>query len=149
MEQSVCSTCTEYRNTLRSMVSRHRRVKVVSSHVNIRYLYTPQRYIYIQSLRRAIKNKNAQIKRLTAKVKKLMESSSCVQLDNDFNSDILRVIDDHKSLENDDFKWIFWQQQVCIDFMLCLSYVHASKGEGKQSKEEWCQVAPSVHKVVP
>lgn len=120
MEQSMCSTCTEYRNTLRSIVSRHRKLKIVSSRINTRYLHTPQRCAYIRSLQRAIKSKNVQIKRLNAKVKKLMESSSCVELDDGLNSDILSVIEDHKALEKDDFKRIFWQQQVCICFHLCI-----------------------------
>ena len=60
-------------------------------------------------------------KKINAKVKKLMESSSCVQLDDNFNSDILQVIDDHKVVEKDDFKRIFWQQQV---YVCLLSVVH-------------------------
>lgn len=119
MEQSVCLTCSEYRSTLRSLVSRHRRLKTVqlSSHINTRYMRTPQRSAYIRSLQRAIRSKNAQLRRLRVKVKKLMESSACVQLDDSLNSDIQRVIDDHQVLEKDDFKRIFWEQQVCISFL--------------------------------
>ena len=112
MEQSVCLTCSEYRSTLRALVSRHRRLKTVSSHINTRYMRTPQRSAYIRSLQTAIRSKNAQLRRLRIKVKKLVESSACVQLDDSLNSDIQRVIDDHQVLEKDDFKRIFWEQQV-------------------------------------
>jgi len=40
-----------------------------------------------------------QIKRLNAKVKKLMQSKACVEVDSSLSSDIQKVIDDHKTLE--------------------------------------------------
>ena len=116
--QSVCLVCVEYRNTLRSIVSRTRRRRIVTSqltHANIRYLCrmrTPYRSPYIRSLQKAIKTKNMQIKRLNTKVKKLMQSKVCVEIDSSLSSDIQKVIDDHKVLEGDDFKRIFWEQQV-------------------------------------
>ena len=100
--QSVCLVCTEYRNILRSIVSRTRRHRIVTSqltHTNIRYLCklrTPQRSPYIRSLQKAIKTKNMQIKRLNAKVKKLMQSKACVEVDSSLSSDIQKVIDDNR-----------------------------------------------------
>lgn len=73
---------------------------------------TPQRSAYIKSLQRAIQTKNRQIHRLKSRLKDLMNSSSCVELDDKFNADILKVIEDHKMIEKDNFKQIFWEQQV-------------------------------------
>ena len=42
-----------------------------------------------------------------------MKSNVCVELDDQLNTDILKVVKDHKQLtEKDDFKQIFWEQQV-------------------------------------
>ena len=44
-----------------------------------------------------------------------MNANSCVELDDKLNSDIMKIVEDHKKLtEKDDFKQIFWEQQVCV-----------------------------------
>lgn len=44
-----------------------------------------------------------------------MSSNLCLELDDKLNADILKVVEDHKTMtEKDDFKWIFWEQQVAI-----------------------------------
>jgi len=116
----VLSVYTEYHNILRSVASTNRRRRIVTSqltHTNIRYLcklHTPQRSPYIRSLQKVIKTKNKQIKWLNAKVKKLMQSKAYVEVDSSLNSDIQNVIDDHKTLESDDFKRIFGSNRLGI-----------------------------------
>ena len=110
---SICPACSRYRNTLRVMVSRHKKAAISNTHGNVRYLRTPQRYAYIKSLQRAIRTKNRQLARLTSKLQDLMSSNLCLELDDKLNADILKVVEDHKTVtEKDDFKQIFWEQQV-------------------------------------
>ena len=114
-KSSVCCTCAGYRNTLRALISRYKTATPPSSriHTNVRYLRTSQRSAYIKSLQRAIQTKNQQIMRLKSRIEKLMKSNVCVELDDQLNTDILKVVEDHKQLtEKDDFKRIFWEQQV-------------------------------------
>lgn len=75
---------------------------------------TPQRRAHLAILRKAIQNKNRQLKRLRAKVASLLErnSESTISLDEKLSKDIQMVIDNHKEIEKDDFKRIFWEQQV-------------------------------------
>ena len=46
-----------------------------------------------------------------------MDSSSCLEVDDKLNDDILKVVEDHKAIESDDFKRIFWEQQVITGFV--------------------------------
>ena len=48
---TICSVCQSYRNTLRAMASRAKRLsQQIGLHANVRYLRTPQRSAYIKSL---------------------------------------------------------------------------------------------------
>lgn len=49
---SICSTCSQYRNTLWAMASRHKKLTPPSIHTNVRYLRTPQKSAYIKSRRK-------------------------------------------------------------------------------------------------
>lgn len=112
---TVCSICTSYRNTLRALVCKQK-VQALKLHpnVNTRFLRTPQRSAHIRSLRTAIRNKNRQLKRLRCKLEKIVEDDS-VAIDNDLSQDLQAVIANHSNdaeTVQDDFKRIFWQQQV-------------------------------------
>lgn len=51
-----------------------------------------------------------------------MSSNSCLELDNNLNADILKVVEDHKSIsEKDDFKLILWEQQVAIFIKIAIA----------------------------
>ena len=89
---SICPACSAYRSTLRVMVSRHKNATSSNIHGNVRYLRTPQRAAYIKSLQRAIRTKNRQLIRLKSKLKDLMSSNSCLELDDNLNADILKVV---------------------------------------------------------
>ena len=43
---------------------------------------------------------------------KLISANSCVKVDASLNADISNVIDKYEEIEKDDFKRIFWEQQV-------------------------------------
>lgn len=113
-DEAVCPSCINYRNTLRALISQSLRSPVLNPHINQRFMRTPQRRAHLAILRKAIQNKNRQLKRLRAKVASLLErnSESTISLDEKLSKDIQMVIDNHKEIEKDDFKRIFWEQQV-------------------------------------
>lgn len=121
---SICSTCSQYRNTLRAMASRHKKLTPPSIHTNVRYLRTPQRSAYIKFLQKAIHTKNQQILRLKSRIKNIINSNACVELDDQLNTDIMKIVEDHKQLtEKDDFKRIFWEQQVAT-YITCIPIIY-------------------------
>ena len=111
---TVCCTCQRYRNTLRAMASRAAKQlsHELKLHANVRYLRTPQRSAYIKSLQIAIRTKNQQVKRMKLKLNRLMESHNCIKIDDNLTSDITQVIENTQLLQGDEFKRIFWEQQV-------------------------------------
>lgn len=116
----VCDTCVKYRDTLRALFSRFKiRPTVLSMHTNVKCLRTPQRDVYIKTLQRSVITKNRQIKRLKDKLKKLVNSEACSEQDETFNSSIMKVVENHKMIEKDDFKRIFWEQQVHCTCVAC------------------------------
>ena len=78
----------------------------------MRYLRTPQRSAYIKSLQTALRTKHRQLQRMKVKLNHLMESNSCIKVDDDLTSDIAKVIENTRVLQGDEFKRIFWEQQV-------------------------------------
>jgi len=112
IDASICQVCYGYRNTLRALFSKSKRVTKTSVHVPVCRLLTPQRRPYFMSLQKAIRNKNRQIQRLKIKVNKLIAANSCVKVDDSLNADISNVIDKYEEIEKDDFKRIFWEQKV-------------------------------------
>lgn len=114
---TICSVCHGYRNTLRAMASRSKRLsQQVGLHANVRYLRTPQRSAYIKSLQTAIRTKHRQLQRMKDKLNHLMASNSCVKVDDNLTSDISKVIQNTQVLQDDEFKRIFWEQQVPVCF---------------------------------
>ena len=114
-EKVTCAPCTNYRNTLRALVSKSIKVHSSpssSSYTNTRFLRTPQRRMHLAILRKAIQNKNRQLKKLRVRINALLESKDSVCVDEDLSSDIATVIRNHTVLEKDDFKRMFWEQQV-------------------------------------
>ena len=117
---TICSVCQSYRNALRAMASRAKRLSLqVGLHANVRYLRTPQRSAYIKSLQTAIRTKQRHLQRIKIKLNHLMASNSCIRVDNDLTSDISKVIENTEVLLDDEFKHIFWEQQVATCYMFC------------------------------
>ena len=117
---TICSVCQSYRNALRALASRAKRLSLqVGLHTNVRYLRTPQRSAYIKSLQTAIRTKQRHLQRIKVKLNHLMASNSCIRVDNDLTSDISKVIENTEVLLDDKFKRIFWEQQVATCYMFC------------------------------
>ena len=68
--------------------------------------------MHLAILRKAIRNKTCQLKRLRIRINALLKSKDSVCVDEDLSSDIATVIRNHTVLEKDDFKRMFWEQQV-------------------------------------
>ena len=119
-QQATCTICTKYHNTLRALVSKVSNIPSTPTcciQVNTRFMKSPQRKAHLAALRRAIQNKNKQVQRLKNRVEKLLNGKSCVTLDKELSNDLQMIIDKHKVIEKDEFRHIFWEQQVVN--MLC------------------------------
>ena len=89
----ICSICQTYRNTLRAIVSKMKHSSQQAKlHTNVWYLRTPQRSTYIRSLQKSIRTKHKQLQRLRKRVNTLLESPSCIKLDDDLNLDISKCV---------------------------------------------------------
>ena len=116
LTSGVCPACSNYRNTLRALWYRYlKQPRSQHPNKNFRFFTTPQRRAHLQSLRRAIRNKNRQLKRLRAKVEMLVETDS-VEVDKDLARDLQTMVEDSSNASSikEEFKRIFWEQQVCI-----------------------------------
>lgn len=111
----VCSVCANYRSTLTALLCRQQKSQSLCPHpnMNTRFFTTPQRRAHLQALRKAIRNKNRQLKRLKLKLEKIVENDS-VEVDEELSED-LQMIEDPSNVASvkDEFKRIFWDQQVC------------------------------------
>ena len=116
-DNEVCSHCAKFRNTLRALTWKQKTVSGVPSlHTNIRFLRTPQRTAWFTAFRKAIINKNKQLQWLRRKLSSAVETDGIV-VDDELANDLHQVVNntsDHESVFSDDeFKKIFWDQQVC------------------------------------
>ena len=92
--------------------------------MNTRFLRTPQGIAHLASLRRAVQNKNRQLQRLREKVQQLLKEDS-IPVDKELSSDIQKGVDQHKAVEEDDFRHIFWEQQVGFHCYSVVWYGHS------------------------
>ena len=117
IDDLMCTPCYGFRNTLRSLAYKSSKLtlRIPSIYTNLRFLKTPQKIARLMSLRRAIKIKNRQLKRLRMKLNVLVEKDG-VQVDENLQRDLEKVVNVHSVMEEDDFKQIFWQQQVCCPY---------------------------------
>lgn len=125
-DKDVCVHCAKFRNTLRALTWKHNSVSgVLSLHTNIRFLRTPQRTARFVAVRKAIMNKNKQLQRLRRKLSCAVETNG-VLVDDELANDLHQVVNnksDHESVFNDDeFKKIFWDQQVCNKLLHLCDY---------------------------
>ena len=127
-KEVTCPSCTSYRNTLRALVSKSIKPPGsprLSTHANLRFLRTPQRRAHLAILQKAIRNKNCQLKRLRVRLNTLLGNKASLGVDEELTSDIKRVIDNHRVVEKDEFKRIFWEQQVYQPYSYYL-YLHCT-----------------------
>lgn len=110
-----CKCCSRYRSSLRSMHSNYMKERSVNPAVNLRYMQTPQKVMRIRALKNALRNKQRRLQRVKAKLQVITRQSG-IQIDNDLQKDLRGIIDgsqdDIERLASDDFKRVFWQQQV-------------------------------------
>jgi len=71
----------------------------------------PQKSDLIKSLQKALRIKTRQLKQLRRRLNSILEHDGVAVAD-DFKCDLEKVVDNHQVLEEDEFKQIFWEQQV-------------------------------------
>lgn len=111
---SQCQTCVQYGDNLRSMYRSYSLSNKVNKHTNLRYLRSPQKVQRIKALWSALRNKQRQLQRL--RKLELLTYKEGLDVPEDLQQDIGEVITQHQpviaKLPNDDFKRVFWEQQV-------------------------------------
>ena len=115
-----CSPCTVYRSTLRALYSRYIKQKrsiqtSPRSHVNLRYLRTPEKRKRFNSLKARAKAATRKVNLLLEKVKG-MSANDGVQLDEQLDQDIVAIMDEcrehvESNYSPDSFKRLFWEEQ--------------------------------------
>jgi len=91
-------------------VSKLRKRSIIPSvYTNTRFLKTPQKSARIKSLQKAICIKTTQLKELRTRLDSILENNGVVVAD-DLKADLEKVVDNHKVLEEDEFKRVFWEQ---------------------------------------
>ena len=124
-EALKCPTCTAYHHTLRSMYSRHKKQRCSprrmmyrsspGSHVNFRYLTTPEKHNRYTRLRQQAKASKKMVEGLKRKIAE-MTSANGVILDEDLDSDFKKIMDEHSDFIESEypaklFERLFWDQQ--------------------------------------
>ena len=123
-----CKVCLKYSNVLRPIYHNYMKKSAEYSNpkTNLRYITTPHHTKRIQSLRSMIHSARKRIKRLNKKLDQLTLKDGVECDDELLNSDMSAVMDKHRSeieaLDRNDFKRIFWEQQVEIHFKAVLVY---------------------------
>ena len=114
-----CARCTEYRHSLRSMRARSTKPPeeetASSSHINYRYLSTPEKLERMKTLHRTNRAARMKIERLKVKLKNAIDNKG-VSLDREVTYDLHQVMEEEEEKAMSDvqpgsFRHIFWQQQ--------------------------------------
>ena len=119
-----CDSCKSYRANLRALSSRHKQQALstptkrtsTSSHVNFRYLNTPEKAKRLANCSTEAKVAKKKVNRLEQKLKELMEKDG-VPLDDTLNQDFDSILSDSTNdvrnhFPPGTFQRIFWDQQV-------------------------------------
>lgn len=119
-QHQICLPCKNFRNTLRALACKKtdHTSTITSLYANNRFLRTPQKNARLILLRKAIKLKTKQLQRLRTKLSAIMESDG-ISVDEQLRTDLEKVMDIHSVVQEDEFKRIFWEQQVIVKF-----YIH-------------------------
>ena len=115
-EKTKCHACWSYRDNLRAIYSNFCKSKEFSKKTNFRYLSSPQKNRRLKLVRNALKNKQRQLNNLRKKLKAVTEKQGVIVSDLALQADIEKVIAKHgqdiSKLPADNFRRIFWEQQV-------------------------------------
>ena len=117
-----CAACRKFRdNVLRSALSQLLRQKksedacAVNSHVNFRYLNTPEKLERMRNLSKLVRVKDKQVVDLKKKLGTAVEAST-IRVDDTMHHDLLKIMNCNNAQTSDDsnegFSSIFWKQQL-------------------------------------
>lgn len=123
--RTKCQACKTYRdNVLRSGLSRllkqkedeerSSKVCAVNSHVNYRYLTTPEKLLRMRNLHTMVRLHQKKINQLQSQLEKVIKSHG-VSVDDGLNGDLMAVAQKHQpntTADEETFSSIFWKQQV-------------------------------------
>ena len=120
-----CSACRKYRGTLRSLRSRlEKRLATTptkrtdpSSHVNFRYLNTPEKSTRIVNRSAQVRSAKSQVKRLQEKLQAITAKDGIVLENHDLHDDFTALFEEQTSSvlskhQPGSFQRLFWEQQV-------------------------------------
>ena len=115
-----CHSCMTYRATLRKFHSRwsERSLSPIgdsSSHVNFRYLNTPEKKAKVDGLKKRVHVAENEVRKLQEKIEKLTEQQGD-KVDDDFHGDLLGIMKEkspeiEKAYPEGSFKRLFWEEQ--------------------------------------
>ena len=114
-----CTHCESHRHTLRSLACRRVRSTVdksdTSSHVNYRFLSTPEKEQRLRQMHSELRLISAKKERLEAKLRRMIQHES-VCVDSDTHTDLQAIVrandsDILRRYPHDSFQYLFWKQQ--------------------------------------
>ena len=115
-----CNVCKAYRSALRAMYSHYVKQKSrlctsPRSHVNLRYLSTPERQKRFKNIKAQAKASSRKLAALESKIRNDMAAKS-VELDEQLNQDMATIMDEcngyvEENYPDDSFERLFWEQQ--------------------------------------
>ena len=122
MTGARCDNCKKYRAVLRAMHSRQSTSTpssertAVSSHVNYRYLTTPEKTARMTNLKAEVSQQKKKIESLQQKVKKLTEAEG-MEVDDQMHDDLYSIMDEmsgqvEERFSEHSFERVFWNQQL-------------------------------------
>lgn len=116
-----CDACTSYRSNLRAIHSRVQKTPALSpsstsSHINIRYLSTPEKNKRYRGLKARCVAAEKEVKRLKEGISNLMESGS-VEVNKVLHQDLSTIMQENhskilKDFPENSFQALFWNQQM-------------------------------------
>ena len=117
VKEVSCAECHKYHCNLRAMHSSYTRKKnsVLTSTTNLRYMRSPQKRARMLRMKEVLHNKERQIQRWKKRFKNLTEKHGVEvtkELEDDFKSIIKSHDGEMKKLPVQNFKRVFWDQQV-------------------------------------
>jgi len=119
---SRCAACRKFRDNVLQTALSHmlRQTKIedpcaANSHVNFRYLDTPEKLERIRNLSKLVHVKDKQVMDLRKKLDTIVEANT-IRVDDTMHHDLLRIMNSNNVYVSDDsnesFSSIFWKQQL-------------------------------------
>ena len=125
--EGTCQICRNYKKS--NLYSKLRSIRMqlgaqmeaaceVSSHVNYRYLDTPQKLKRLRNMHTVIVKQKGEIKSLQDRLERQFHSN-CISVDNKMNDGLVQLLNEYekhatKDKGDDSFHKIFWMQQLKV-----------------------------------